>query len=107
MRWVAPGPATVASAPAGGLPNGNAINGLVTDDGAIVFFTTRATNIAGGTAGTANVFARVYVVIPPVTAGASVYTPRVPVRILDTRIGLGAPAGLPEARTTIRVPVAA
>ena len=41
----------------------------------------------------------------PVPGGASAFTARTPVRILDTRTGLGAPAGLPAAATRITIPV--
>ncbi|MFN8022551.1 MAG: hypothetical protein U0Q03_13575 [Acidimicrobiales bacterium] len=41
----------------------------------------------------------------PVPGGAGAFTARTPVRIVDTRSGLGAPAGMPAARSSITIPV--
>ena len=101
---VGAGAATAVSVPAAGSPNGWTAGGILTADGTELLFNTRASNLAGGP------FDNAYRIVSwkgaaPASAGASTFTPRTPLRILDTRIGLGFTGEMPKPGTSISVPI--
>ncbi|MGE0140340.1 MAG: hypothetical protein AB7R77_21205, partial [Ilumatobacteraceae bacterium] len=81
-----------ASAPAGARPNGKVRGGFVLDDGKTVIFGSEADNLVPGVTPPLNVYINRTgeAVTPsptPMWGQPSSYTPRTPVRILDTRSG--------------------
>jgi|CXWL01.1.fsa_nt_gi hypothetical protein len=118
------GVATQQSARLPALANGAVGTGLIFANASGVAFSTTATNLGASTFSSSQVVVRTFgsvappppvppppVPPPPVPPGvalpasASAFTPRTPVRILDTRIGLGWPARAPQSGTTMRVPI--
>ncbi len=97
----------IESQPAGGLADNVLTNGRISDDGSTLLFTSFATNLAGTTTA-----ATVFATTPTIAAGVpnptpSVFTPRTPLRVLDTRpaVQVGASLAVPTAGTSIQVPM--
>lgn len=99
-------PAVVVSAATGRMPWGSATGGFVLDPGAAIL-NMSATNLVPGN-GNHRILAYEDVLppAPSVTPGAAVFTARTPLRILDTRTGLGASPGMRAAGMEIDVPIA-
>jgi hypothetical protein len=96
-------PAVVLSQATGRQPWGASSGGFVLGpDAAIINMPT--TDLVPGS-GTHRVLA-FEEIIPPVQPGASVFTARTPLRILDTRTGVGASPGMRAAGMEIDLPVA-
>jgi hypothetical protein len=95
---------TAVSSPPGGSPNAGAISVVLSADASAVFFTSLATNLIDAPVIGYNVYAR-GTSNPAVDFNASYFTPRTPVRILDTRVGLGYSGSRPAVGTSIVVPV--
>jgi hypothetical protein len=96
----------IESQPAGGRADGAVRNGFISDDGSTLLFSSYATNLAG-TSSAVSVFATEPTPLPTPDRQLSVFTPRAPVRVLDTRpiSRLGHDGPMPTATTSIHVPM--